>query len=66
MSDWNEFNEDCMHFHGKILTGEFKHFCMEFDGLPIDETCFEFKYCLCDYMDWDMSKKTELQDVIEE
>lgn len=29
------------------LTGKYKHYCLEFDGLAIDETCEEFKYCLC-------------------
>lgn len=42
-----EFEEDCLHFWGKVLTGKYKHFCDEWDGLPIDETCTEFKYCLC-------------------
>jgi len=29
------------------LKGKYKHFCLEYDGLAIDETCEEFKYCLC-------------------
>lgn len=29
------------------LTGRFKHFCLEYDGLAIDETCPEFEQCLC-------------------
>lgn len=45
----NEFEQDCMHFHGKILTGKYKHFCPDFDYLPIDETCMEFEYCLCEW-----------------
>ena len=31
----------------KQLTGKFKHFCCDYDGLAIDESCIEFKYCLC-------------------
>jgi hypothetical protein len=42
-----EFEEDCLHFHGKILTGKYKHFCHDFDLLPLDETCSEFEYCHC-------------------
>ena len=60
MANWEEFNEDCMHHYGKVLTGEFKHFCTEFDYLPIDETVFEFQFCTCDYIDWDMVKKRKL------
>ena len=29
------------------LTGKFKHFCLEWDGMAIDETCPEFESCLC-------------------
>lgn len=43
----SEFDQDSLHFHGHLLTGKYKHFCNEFDGLPIDETCIEFAYCLC-------------------
>jgi len=43
----NDWEEDCMHFWGKVLVGEKKHWCHEFDGLPIDETCTEFEFCLC-------------------
>ena len=42
-----EFEEDCLHHHGKILTGKFKHYCFDFDMLPVDETCSEFQYCNC-------------------
>ena len=42
-----EFEQDCLHFWGKVLTGKYRHYCDDFDGLPIDETCFEFQFCLC-------------------
>ena len=42
-----EFDQDCLHFHGRVLKGEKKHFCPDFDYLPIDETCWEFEYCVC-------------------
>lgn len=29
------------------LTGKYKHYCCEWDLLPIDETCEEFEACLC-------------------
>lgn len=60
MSNWDEFNEDCMHHYGKVLTGEFRHFCPEFDYLPIDETVFEFQFCDCYCITWNMNKKRKL------
>lgn len=42
-----ELDEDAIKFYGKPLTGKYKHFCVEFDDLPIDENCIEFKFCLC-------------------
>lgn len=42
-----EIDEEAVKFYGTPLTGKYKHFCMEFDGLPIDENCHEFKYCVC-------------------
>ena len=49
----DDWIEDCMHHHGKVLTGKYAHWCPEFDFLPIDETCFEFEYCTCDKGDFD-------------
>jgi hypothetical protein len=60
MADWDEFNEDCMEFYGQILTGEFRHFCPDWDYLPIDETCYTFEHCLCHFMTWDMDKKRKI------
>ena len=53
----SEFDQDCLDIYGKTLTGKYKHFCLEFDGLPIDETCFEFKYCDC------FEHSNEIQDL---
>ncbi len=46
-----EFDEDCLQIYGKTLHGKYKHYCPEFDFLPIDETCFEYEYCLCEWED---------------
>lgn len=43
--DWRE---DCMQWHKKLLTGKMAHWCPEWDDLPIDETCKEFESCCCD------------------
>ena len=29
------------------LQGKFKHYCWEWDGMAIDETCREFQCCTC-------------------
>ena len=42
-----ELDQDSIQIYGKPLVGKYKHFCVEFDYLPIDEHCFEFKFCLC-------------------
>lgn len=42
-----EFEEDCLRYHGRILTGLYKHFCPDWDDLPIDDTCAEYESCTC-------------------
>jgi len=44
--DWRE---DCLYWWGKVLVGECAHWCPDWDDLPIDTTCGEFKYCYCDF-----------------
>lgn len=51
MSDWSAKAEadwvtDCHHWRGKVLTGRFRHWCWEWDGLPVDETSAEWP-CGC-------------------
>ena len=41
--DWIE---DCQQWRGRLLTGRYAHWCMEWDDLPIDETCPEWP-CGC-------------------
>lgn len=41
-----EFIEDCMKWRGRALTGKYAHWCWDWDGLPIDETCEEWP-CVC-------------------
>lgn len=43
----DELDEESMKIRGHILTGKYRHWCNEFDGLPVDEKCSEFKFCLC-------------------
>lgn len=52
-ADWER---DCMKWRGKVLTGEFCHWCCEWDDLPIDETCPEW-HCGC--FDMDVPERTQ-------
>lgn len=42
-----EWEEDCLRWRGRILTGQYAHICWEWDGLPVDETCLEWP-CGCE------------------
>lgn len=44
--DWVE---DCMAYWGRVLTGGKKHWCPEWDFLPIDDTCGEIEACACEF-----------------
>jgi hypothetical protein len=45
------------------LQGTFKHYCHEFDGLAIDETCVEFRYCTCDWRDLTPDETAKLEQL---
>lgn len=36
-----------LRYRGAILTGIFRHYCCEWDFLPIDESDEEINCCLC-------------------
>lgn len=55
-----DLDKDSIEIYGEILVGKYKHYCCEFDYLPIDEHCFEFKFCLC----YDDPEVKQLQDNI--
>lgn len=42
-----EWIEDCRKWRGRDLTGEFAHWCYDWDGLPVDETTAEWSACGC-------------------
>ena len=51
MTGWNVAQErnwrrDCLHWRGRVLTGKYRHWCDDWDGLPIDETTPEWP-CVC-------------------
>ena len=45
-----QWHADCLKWRGKVLTGKFRHWCEDWDGLPIDETTPEWP-CVC-ASDW--------------
>lgn len=42
-----EWRRDSLHWRGEVLTGKYSHYCNDWDGLPMDETCMEWP-CGCD------------------
>lgn len=42
----SHFAADSLHWRGRVLTGRHAHWCVEWDDLPIDETCPEWP-CGC-------------------
>ncbi len=42
-----EWEQECLKWRGVVLTGRKGHYCNEWDGLPVDETCDEFSCCTC-------------------
>ena len=51
-ADWAaEWKKACLEEYNKELTGSFRHYCPDWDLLPIDDTCPEFQQCTCDW-DW--------------
>lgn len=44
---WSEWRYDSMKWRGVVLTGHHIHYCQEYDGLPVDETCPEWPCGCC-------------------
>lgn len=42
-----EWIADCKLSHGRVLLGKYAHWCVDWDGLPIDETTPEWP-CVCE------------------
>jgi hypothetical protein len=47
MNQETDWVKDCQRWHGVVLTGNFQHWCPDWDFLPIDDTCEEFAACTC-------------------
>lgn len=65
----SEWKEECCKWQGGILKGRYSHYCWDWDGLPVDETCSEFTQgcCNCFTQDELMDKnfKTKIGKAIE-
>ena len=46
----DEWAKDCLKWRGRRLVGQYKHYCFEWDELPVDETCPEWP-CGCFWVD---------------
>jgi hypothetical protein len=42
-----EWEAACLRWRGRILTGKGRHYCPEWDYLPVDETTMEWSTCIC-------------------
>lgn len=45
-----QWDDDCLYWRGQPLTGEYAHWCPNWDDLPMDETCPEWP-CNCGIVD---------------
>lgn len=41
------FDETCLRERGRILAGQYRHYCPDWDGLTVDETTPEWEGCTC-------------------
>lgn len=47
MSVFGNWEADCLRWRGMVLTGDWGHWCFDWDGLPVDETTDEISCCTC-------------------
>jgi len=41
------WERDCLHYHNRVLKGAQRHYCYDWNMLPIDETVPEIQSCVC-------------------
>lgn len=44
---YKQWEADCLRWRGKVLTGSHRHWCWDWDGLPVDDTTPEWAACTC-------------------
>ncbi len=52
----SEWEKECLHWRGEVLIGIYAHYCFEWDGLPIDETSYEWPCGCQDEIDASIAK----------
>lgn len=65
MNQFEEFWQKSQKTHGRILKGQYAHWCTDWDDMPIDETCMEFASCTC-YSDRAPEIKAEVSAIQEQ
>lgn len=50
IESWERWAHDCQQWRGMILEGRYSHWCVNWDLLPVDETCPEWP-CGCNIVD---------------
>ena len=53
---FTQWQADCLHWRKRVLSGRFAHWCPEWDGLPMDETCEEWP-CGCQFIGTRLAKR---------
>lgn len=44
------------------LTGKYRHYCFDWDGMGIDETCVEFLCCYCELTGLEDGERDQIKD----
>ena len=44
-----KWDAECRRWRGRVLTGVGRHWCYDWDFLPVDETTPEWESCTCSY-----------------
>ena len=47
-----EFEKECIRWYGRKLTGNYAHYCPDWDYLPIDDTVWSFNLALARSHQW--------------
>ena len=43
----DDWQDDCLRWRGRLLTGTYAHYCYDWDMLPVDESTPEYQGCTC-------------------
>ena len=60
------WEEVCLKERDEVLKGRFAHYCYDWDGLTVDETCHEFTSCNCTFAGDLEAEKAQVQQAMRE